>query len=147
MFGVVLTSSNIFVKESLLMSCSKPPSSVSPFKFPVKNLSGELKRKVLERIILQFLRWSTGLFFYKEYVTMHLKRKVFPFLTTTTDMRVVGTPDVPTVTLASDSKKKMCNLVFLSLKTAPPHTPPPAWFLLQITRCSVHQKITQCPPQ
>lgn len=138
MFGVVLTSSNIFVKESLLMSCSKPPSSVSPFEFPVKNLSGELKRKVLERIILQFLRRSTVLFFYKEYVTMHLKRKVSPFLTTTTDMRVVGTPDVPTVTLASDSKKK-CVTEYFSLSKQHHHTHPllPGFYYrLQDVQCT-----------
>lgn len=52
---------------------------------------------------------------------MHLKRKILPFLTTSIDMRVVGTADVPTVLLISDYSKNSVTRVFLCLNTAP-HT-------------------------
>lgn len=79
------------------MSSSKTSASVSPsFKVPVKNLSGELERKVFKKMLpFLFLSQSTAFFSYKEYFTMHLKRKILPFLTTGIDMRVVGTADVP----------------------------------------------------
>lgn len=79
---------------------------------------------------------------------MHLKRKILPFLATSIDMRVVGTADVPTVLLISDYSKNSVTRVFLSLNTAPhTHTHTPAWFLLQITRCSMHRKTPQSPPE
>lgn len=53
---------------------------------------------------------------------MHLKRKILPFLTTSIDMRVVGTADVPTAPLTSDYSKNCVTKYFSLSKEHHTHT-------------------------
>lgn len=116
MFRLVVTTSNIFDKGKQFvngMLKSIPFFSSLLLNFQLKSIwtTGEERVKE-EGAILQFLffflRWSTALFSCKKYFYIQLKRKVFPFLSTTIDIKLSGRnsrcPNA--VTLTPDYSKK-----------------------------------------